>query len=263
MWEYDFMQNALMAGIIVASISAIISVFVILRRMVFATHALGHMSITGFALASIFGFSGILGQIILNVIAATTMGFLGDKVKKNDLVVGVILSFTLGLGAYFLFLYQNNYAGGVMSILFGNILAVSTAQIYILAAMAVAILITLLIMARPLLFSSVDPVIAKSKNVPMKLISIIFFVQVALTVSMACQIVGALLLFVLLVIPGAIALEIGDNIYKILLISVIVANISLVLALVIAYHFNLPVSFCLTTILSIIYFLVKLSKVLK
>lgn len=263
MWAYDFMQNALIAGIIVASISAIISVFVILRRMVFATHALGHMSITGFALASILGFSGIVGQITLNIIAAATMGLLGNKVKKNDLAVGVILSFTLGLGAYFLFLYQNNYAGGVMSILFGNILAVSKAQIHLLAILAIGILVVLLIIAKPLLFCSVDPVIAKSKNVPLQLISIIFFILLALTVSMACQIVGALLLFVLLVIPGAIALDMGDNIYKILFTSTVVANISFVLSLVIAYSYNLPVSFCLTTILSLIYFSVKLGRLIK
>lgn len=263
MWAYDFMQNALFAGIIVASISAIVSVFIVLRRMVFATHALGHMSITGFALASILGFPGMLGQLLLNLLAATVMGVLGDKIKKNDLIVGVILSFVLGFGAYFLFLYQNNYAGGVMSVLFGNILAVSNLQIHLLVYIAIFTLILLLIIARPLLFASIDPVIAESKNVPLRLISLLFFLLVALTVSMACQIVGALLLFVLLVIPGAIAIEIGDNIYKIIIISIITANVAMLLSLCIAYQYNLPVSFCLTMLLSGMYFLVKMKAYLK
>lgn len=263
MWAYDFMQHALIAGMIVASISAIISVFVVLRRMVFATHALGHMSITGFALASILGFSGMLGQVLLNLVAASIMGVLGDKIKKNDLAVGVILSFVLGLGAYFLFLYQNNYAGGVMSVLFGNILAVSNLQIHILSYIAIFTLMVLIVIARPLLFSSIDPVIAEAKNIPIRMISILFFLLVALTVSMACQIVGALLLFVLLVIPGAIAIEIGDNIYKIILTSIISANMAFALALCIAYYWNLPVSFCLTTILAIMYFMVKIKSILR
>lgn len=258
MWAYDFMQHALIAGMIVASISAIISVFIVLRRMVFATHALGHMSITGFALAAILGYSGILGQMVLNLVAAIVMGTLGDKIKKNDLVVGVILSFVLGLGAYLLFLYQDNYAGGVMNVLFGNILAVSSLQIRLLGYIAIFILITMIVIARPLLFSSIDPVIAAAKNVPIRVISIIFFVLVALTVSMACQIVGALLLFVLLVIPGAIAIELGDNIYKIIFISIISANLATVLALYLACQWNLPVSFCLTMLLSIMYFVAKI-----
>lgn len=263
MWAYDFMQHALIAGVLVASTSAIISVFVVLRRMVFATHALGHMSISGFALGAILGFSGMIGQMVLNLVAAIVMGTLGDKIKKNDLVVGVILSFVLGLGAYLLFLYQDNYAGGVMSVLFGNILAVSSFQLHLLAYIAIFILITMIIIARPLLFSSIDSVIAEAKNVPIRIISIIFFVLVALTVSMACQIVGALLLFVLLVIPGAIAIEIGDNIYKIVLISVVSANMATILALYFAYRWNLPVSFCLTMILSLMYFVVKIKSYLR
>jgi zinc/manganese transport system permease protein len=263
MWAYDFMQHALIAGVIVASISAIISVFIVLRRMVFATHALGHMSITGFALAAILGFSGIIGQILFNLGAAAMMGVLGDKIKKNDLAIGVVLSLVLGLGAYFLFLYQNNYAGGVMSILFGNILAVSSFQLYMLGYIAIFILILLIIIARPLFFSSIDPVIATAKNVPIRIINIIFFLLVALAVSMACQIVGALLLFVLLVIPGAIAVEMGDNIYKILFISIIAANITTVLSLYAAYQWNLPVSFCLTMLLSMIYFIVKIKSYLQ
>lgn len=263
MWAYDFMQHALLVGVIIATVSALISVFVVLRHMVFATHALGHMSITGFALASILSVPGILGQTILNLTAAIIMGTMGDKIKKNDLVTGVVLSFVLGLGVYFLFLYQNNYSGSVMSVLFGNILAVSMAQIYLSGIMAICILIGLIFIARPLYFLSIDPVVALAKNVPLKLINIVFFILVALSVSISCQIVGALLLFVLLVIPGAIALELSDNIYLTALISVIVANIALVLSLVIAYRFDIPVSFCITSILCTIYLTVKTKTYLK
>ena len=121
MWAYSFMQNALLAGLMVAVVCGVVSVFVILRRTGFAAHALGHMSLTGAAGAALLGFPSLLGQLLLNSLAAVVMGLLGDKVKKNDLAFGVVLTFVLGLGAYFLFLFQNNYAGSVMSILFGNI----------------------------------------------------------------------------------------------------------------------------------------------
>lgn len=254
MWGYDFMRHAIIAGLVIATICSIISVFVVLRKSIFATHALGHMSITGAAGAYLLGMPGIVGQLILNMIAAIVMGIMGDKIKKNDLVVGVVLSFVLGCGAYFLFLYQNNYAGGVMSILFGNILAVSVGQIKLLVIMAIITIVILCIIARPLLFASIDPTLAEAKNIPMKLISVIFFLTLAITVSMACQIVGALLVFVLLVIPGAIGIQWGDGIYKIMLISIVVANFAVITALTVAFYLNLPISFCIATILSAIYF---------
>ncbi|MBP9742537.1 MAG: metal ABC transporter permease [Burkholderiales bacterium] len=253
MWAYSFMQHALWSGLIIATVCGIMSVFIVLRRSAFAAHALGHMSITGAAAAALLGQSIIIGQLVLNLICALIMGVIGDKVKKNDLAVGVVLTFVLGCGAYFLFLFQNNYAGGVMSILFGNILAVSVSQIYILSGLSTIILAIIVVIARPLLFASIDPVIASSKNVPLRYLTIIFFMLLALTVSMACQIVGALLVFVMLVIPGAIGIQWGGSIYKIILISIIAANSSVILALIIAYNFNLPVSFCITTILSLGY----------
>lgn len=255
MWEYSFMQNALMSGLIVATICGIISVFVILRRTAFAAHALGHMSLTGAAGAVIIGVSAMSGQLVLNLICAAIMGLMGDKIKKNDLAVGVVLTFVLGCGAYFLFLFQNNYAGGVMSILFGNLLAVSDEQIHTLWILAAIIIATLIVFARPLLFASIDPTIASSKNVPLQFLSVLFFILLALTVSMACQVVGALLVFVMLIIPGAIGIQWGNSIYKIIIVSIIVANLAIVLALYISYYFNLPTSFCITMLLSIGYFI--------
>lgn len=253
MWAYDFMQNALLSGLIIATICGIVSVFVVLRRTAFAAHALSHMSLTGAALGMLLGFSAILGQLAVNLIAALAMGLLGDKIKKNDLAIGVVLTFVLGLGAYFLFLFQNNYSGSVLSILFGNILAVSKEQIYLLLILSIGILLVLLICARPLLFASIDPTLAQAKNVPTRSLSILFFIILAVTVSMACQIVGALLIFVLLIIPGAIAGLWCDGFYKSIILSVIIANLSVVLSLVAAYQFNLPNSFCLTTLMSLIY----------
>ena len=255
MWAYDFMQHALISGLIIATVCGVVSVFVVLRRSAFAAHALGHMSLTGAAGAALIGVSAITGQLILNILCAVVMGLMGEKVKKNDLAVGVVLTFILGLGAYFLFLFQNNYAGSVMNILFGNILAVSGEQIKILLLLALIIITTLVVFARQLIFASIDPVLAESKNVAVKFLAVLFFVLLALTVSMACQIVGALLVFVLLIIPGAIGMQWADSIYKIILISVIVANLTIIVALYIAYYLNLPASFCITMILSFAYFL--------
>jgi len=254
MWAYSFMQNALIAGLIVSTVCGVVSVFVILRRTGFAAHALGHMSLTGASGAVLLGMSSILGQLLLNGIAAIVMGLMGDKVKKNDLAIGVVLTFVLGLGAYFLFLFQNNYAGSVMSILFGNIFAVSYSQIYQLSGLAVLVLAVMLVISRPLIFASIDPSVAESKNVKVRMLSVIFFLVLAVTVSMACQVVGALLVFVLLIIPGAIGVQWGESILGITGISILVANLALVGSLYLSYYFDLPVSFCLTMLLSVSFF---------
>lgn len=262
MWGYDFMQHALIAGLIVSTICAVVSVFVVLRRSAFAAHALSHMSLTGAAGAMLVGVSAITGQLIINITAAIIMGLLGDKVKKNDLIIGVVLTFVLGLGAYFLFLFQNNYAGNVMNILFGNILSVSISQIYQLLFLSFIVVIIYLICARPLLFMSVDPTLAIAKNLPIRVLSIVFFISIAITVSMACQIVGALLVFSLLVIPGAIADQWCDRFYASIGLSVIVANISLIIALYLAYQFNLPVSVCITSFMSFMYLIGLIRKLI-
>ena len=255
MWAYSFMQNALLAGLMVAVVCGVVSVFVILRRTGFAAHALGHMSLTGAAGAALLGFPSLLGQLLLNSLAAVVMGLLGDKVKKNDLAVGVVLTFVLGLGAYFLFLFQNNYAGSVMSILFGNIFAVSSSQLWGLLGLGLSVLVVLMIISRPLIFASIDPVVAASRNVPLRLLSVIFFLILAVTVSMACQVVGVLLVFVLLIIPGAIGMQWGESIYGIVALSVMSAVAAVVVALYISYQFDLPASFCITMLLCAGYFI--------
>jgi zinc/manganese transport system permease protein len=253
MWEYEFMHNAFIASSIIATICGIISVFVVIRRTAFASHALSHTSLTGAAAASLVHLSPLSGELIVNILAASFMGLISPHIKKADLTIGVVLSFFLGLGVYFLFLFQNNYSGSVMSILFGNILVVSVIQIHELLFLGAIIVVVLLFILRSLLFASLDPTIALSQKIPLSKLNIIFFILLAITVSMACQIVGALLVFILLVIPGAIANDWCDGIYSSILLSVISANCATFFALVLAYKFDVPVSFCLSMLMTLFY----------
>ncbi|WP_116963414.1 metal ABC transporter permease [Fastidiosibacter lacustris] len=247
------MQNAFIAGTLIAIICGIVSFFVVLRKAAFAAHGLGHISLTGASGAVLIGVSAMNGQLIANMIAAIFMGFMGDKIKKNDLAIGIVLTFFLGLGAYFLYLYQTGYSGSIMSILFGNILTVSYRQIIILLIMAIIIICALSIVARSLFFCSIDPIIAQSKNIPSRLLSMIFFIILALTVTMACQIVGALLVFTLLIGPAASAFQWSDGFYKSMLLSIMISLISVWGALCLAFYVNLPASFCITMIICLIY----------
>lgn len=251
--SYSFMQHAFIAGTLIAIICGMASFFVVLRKAAFAAHSLGHISLTGASGAVLIGASAMSGQLIVNIIAANIMGLLGDKVKKNDLAVGIVSTFFLGLGAYFLYLYQSGYSGSIMSILFGNILMVSSTQIMVLLSIACIIIVILASVARALFFSSIDPMIAVARNIPSRLLTIVFSIVLALTITMACQIVGVLLIFALLVGPGASAFLLSDGFYKIMLLSIVISLISVWSALCLAFYANLPVSYCITMIICLIY----------
>ncbi|MFC4892859.1 metal ABC transporter permease [Pseudofrancisella aestuarii] len=252
-FSYTFMQYAFIAGTIIAFICGIISFFVIIRRLSFASHALGHISLTGAAGAVLINISAMTGQLFINLIAGLLMGAFGDKIKKNDIAIGIVLTFFLGLGTYFLFLYQTGYSGSVMSILVGNILTVTLEQIYILLGLAIFTIILLISIARPLFISSLDPVFAESKNIPNKFLSILLFVAIAITVSMACQVVGILLVFSLLIGPAAIATQWVDGFYKPIILSTIISIISVWSAIIAAYYIDVPISFFITSIICGLY----------
>ncbi|ADA77893.1 ABC 3 transport family protein [Francisella tularensis] len=253
MFSYTFMLYAFIAGTIIAIICGIISFFVIIRRLSFASHALGHISLTGASGAVLLNLSAMSGQLAINLIAGLLMGAFGDKIKKNDIAIGIVLTFFLGLGTYFLFLYQSGYSGSVMSILVGDILTVSLEQIYILIGLAIFTIVLLIIIARPLFISSIDPIFAESKKVSNKLLSILLFICIAITVSMACQVVGILLVFSLLIGPAAIATQWVDGFYKPIALSTLISVLTVWSGIVAAYYIDVPISFFITTIICILY----------
>ncbi|MFZ9035499.1 MAG: metal ABC transporter permease [Francisellaceae bacterium] len=253
MLSYEFMRIAFLGGSIIAIICGIVSYFVIIRQSAFAAHGLAHISLTGAAGGVLIGISALSGQLIVNIIAAVIMGLLGDKIKKNDLAVGLVLTFFLGLGAYFLYLYQSGYSGSIMSILFGNILTISSTQITTLLILAIIIVATLALIARMLFFSALDPILADASGLPKRLISIVFFIVLALTVSMACQIAGVLLVFALLIGPAAIANQWTQGFYSTIVISIIVSTITVWLSLTAAFYLDLPASFCITMLICLFY----------
>ncbi|MED7788511.1 metal ABC transporter permease [Francisella sp. 19X1-34] len=262
-FNYTFMIYAFVAGTIIAIICGIISFFVIIRRLSFASHALGHISLTGASGAVLLNLSAMTGQLFINLIAGVLMGAFGDRIKKNDIAIGIVLTFFLGLGTYFLFLYQSGYSGSVMSILVGDILTVTLEQIYILFGLAIFTITILVTIARPLFISSIDPVFAESKKVSNKLLSILLFVCIAITVSMACQVVGILLVFSLLIGPAAISTQWVDGFYKPIALSTIISVFTVWSGIIAAYYIDVPISFFITTIICCLYLISIIKNKLK
>src|SRR5208282_1124348 len=156
MLEYDFMRNAFAAAGVAAVVSGLVGYFLVLRGQTFAGHALSHVGFAGATGAGLIGLSPLWGLVGFTLIAGMGMGVLGERLSGRDVAIGVILSFSLGLGMLFLHFYTA-YAAQATALLFGNVLGVDTATLWSLFALAVVSLGALAIIARPLLFASLQP----------------------------------------------------------------------------------------------------------
>ncbi len=257
LFRYDFMRNAFIAGTIASIVSAAIGYFVVLRSQNFAGHALSHVGFAGAAGAGLIGLSASTGQLMLTLLAAIGMGSLGERASKSDVAIGVILAFSLGLGVLFLYLYSH-YAGQAMSILFGDLLGISNKLIHHMLIYAVISLIGLMCIARPLLFASLEPELAEAKGVSLHLISVLFFILVAIAVTEASQIVGILLVFTLLVGPAASALCCTRTFWSGILLSILLGILIVWVGIIFAYFTNWPVSFWISALSLCVYLSIRI-----
>jgi zinc/manganese transport system permease protein len=254
MLDYDFMQNAFAAAGIAAVVSGLVGYFLVLRGQTFAGHALGHIGFAGATGAVLIGIAPIWGLVSLTVAAGVAMGLLGERISGRDVAIGVVLALALGFGLLFLH-YYTAFATQATALLFGNVLAVDRSTIATLLALAVVTLAGLAVIMRPLIFASLQPELAEAKGVPLNLVSIAFLVIVALAVSESAQIVGILLVFALMVGPPATAQRLVTGLWGGVALSAVLALAEAWLGLVIAYHTDWPVSFCIATLSALGYFL--------
>jgi zinc/manganese transport system permease protein len=259
MWHYDFMRHAFEAGTIVAIVAGIVGYFVVIRRLSFAAHALSHAGFTGAAGAVLIGMSPIIGLLAFTMAGAFLMAALGRKAGSRDVQVGTVLSFMLGIGVLFISLYKG-YATEAYSLLFGEILGISQNDVAITLVAGLVILISLAVLYRPLLFSSLDEDVAEAKGLPVFAIGIIFMLIIAVATSIAVQIIGVLLIFTLMVTPAAIAERLARTPVQGMAISVSVALLATWIGLVLAFYIPYPVSFFITSIVFVLYGLTRLFK---
>ena len=257
-FQYPFMQHAFEAGTIVAIIAGVIGYFVVLRRSSFAAHALSHIGFAGAAGAIVLSVSPVFGLLLFTIIGGIAMVGLGVRGNKMDVQIGVVLAFMLGLGLLFISLYRGGSTVSLtISILFGQVLGVSSYDVTLTLIAGLIILAAISIIYRPLLFASLDEDVAEARGVPLLLLGMIFIILVAVTTSIAVQVVGVLLIFSLTVTPAAIGQQLAKRPWKAMMIAVSVALFATWIGLFLAFYEPYPVSFFITTIVFGIYILVR------
>ncbi len=256
--HYTFIQNALLAGSCVAVVAAVTGYFMIVRGLTFAGHALPNIGFAGAAGAVLLGIDPVIGLFAFTIGAGIGIGLLGKQVNERDTSIGIIMTFALGLGILFLSLYAG-YAERVYSILFGQIVGISQVDVVITAIASCITLAMLLALFRPLLFSSFDPEVAEARGVPVRLLAILFLILIAITVSLAVQVVGALLVFTLLVGPAATATRIVQRPLWAILSAILLGLCYTWFGIDLAAHGAYwPVSFYIATISFVVYLPVRL-----
>jgi zinc/manganese transport system permease protein len=258
MLSYEFMRNAFLAGAVVSVVAGIVGYFVILRRTAFAAHALSHVGFAGAAGAVVLSVNPVWGLLVFCLGGAAVMGALGQRIRERDTVIGIVLSFMLGLGVLFIALY-NGYSTEAYSILFGEILGISTGDVVLTVAIGVVAVAAIGAMYRPLLFASIDEEVAVARRVPVRVLSVAFLLTLGLAVAVAVQVVGVLLIFSLLVTPAAVADRLTTRPAAAIAVSVVVALACTWLGLVIGYYFSYPVSFFITSLAFFAYAVTRLS----
>jgi zinc/manganese transport system permease protein len=240
MLAHEFMRNAFLAGTFVALACGLVGYFVVLRSQVFAGDALSHVAFTGALAAAAAGIDVRLGLFVATLGVAAGMGMLGRRARPDDVVIGSVFAWVLGLGALFLSIFIAGSSGSdgttAVRVLFGSILGLSAGEALLAAAIAVAACLALLALARPLLLSSLDPEVARGLGVPVRALGVAFLVVLGAVAAEATQAVGALLLLGLLAAPGGAARLLTDRPWHGLALSGAIAVGSMWAGLVLSYE---------------------------
>jgi zinc/manganese transport system permease protein len=255
--DYDFVQNALIAGTAAAILGAIVGYFVVVRNIGFAAHALAHIGFAGAAGAALLGLSPLEGMLLLTVGSGVFMGAAGERVHRSDMAIGMVLSGALGLGTLFLSLYSG-FAGQAIAILFGDIFGVSQQEILEMVVLALISLGALAIFSRRLLFASTQPRLAEARGLSLRSIAIAFMVVLAVSVTLASQIVGVLLVFTLVIAPAGISLRFCRSFWSGLIASIVLGVAGVWAGILLACLTDRPPAFWITALFFGLYAIVEI-----
>ena len=231
-------HTALLVGAVVAITSAVVGVFTVTRGQSFAGHSLGDIAVTGGSGAFLIGVSQFWGYLAFGAGAAAFMEMIGVQRRRGrDVATGVVLGGALGLAALFLYLgtQQSATTGASFTILFGSLFVLTSSTIPALIASALIALVTVIVLARVLLLSSLSPDIAAARGVNVRLIGAAFLMALAISVALSAVIIGAVLSTALLVGPAATALKIARGPVRAMVTASVIGVAATWVGVVLAY----------------------------
>jgi manganese/iron transport system permease protein len=239
-FAYPFMLRALGAALIVGITCPILGTYIVLRGMAFFGDALAHIILPGVVIAFLLGWPLGVGALIVGVSAALLIGFISKRTKiREDAAIGVVFAGAFALGIALLSL-QRNYAVDLTHILFGNLLGVSTADLWIAGILGGIVILTIFAFYKEFLVLSFDPVLAGTLRLPVSFLQNLLLVLLAIVIVVSIQAVGVALVLAMLVTPASAAYLLTKRLPTMMLISAIIGSFSALAGLYTSYFFNLP-----------------------
>lgn len=224
MWDvlqYDFMRNALIAGLLASLACGVIGTYVVTKRIVFLSGGISHMSFGGIGMGYFFGFSPVLGALLFALASAFGIGLARHRTRlPEDTSIGVMWAVGMALGIVLVGLTPG-YAPDLMSYLFGSILAVPTEDLVIMAVLDFAILAVVFLFYKEFLMVSFDEEYAKVSGVKVSLFYALLLALIALTIVILIRVVGIILIIALLAIPASIAKQFTYNLRNMMFIAIL------------------------------------------
>lgn len=252
-WELlPLVSDSLLAAAILALVAGMIGPLVQARDGAFAVHGTSEISFAGASAALFFGVSVSTGALVGALVAAVLMATMSANRRATNALIGVLLPFCLGFGVLFLSLFKGR-SSNKFGLLTGQIVSVDRNQLLAFTLVGAVVLVVALVFWRPLFFSAIDPVVARSRGVNVGAMNLLFMVLLALVTALSVQMVGALLVLSLLITPAAAAVRVSANPWVVHALSVVFAFIAAEGGILLSLGPGLPISPYITSISFAIY----------
>jgi ABC-type Mn2+/Zn2+ transport system permease subunit len=236
---YGFMQRGMLAAVIVGVVCAVIGCYVVLRGMAFIGDALSHAILPGVAISYLLGSNLLVGALVAAVVVALGIGLFSRRgVVKEDTAIGILFAAALALGVALISSIRT-YAVDLSHILFGNILGVSPSDLLLIAILSIIVLSTILVLYRPFLVISFDPVLASTLRMPAELLRNLMLILLAITVVVSLQTVGISLVAAMLITPAASAYLLARRLPSMMALAALIGALSSILGLYFSYYLNI------------------------
>ena len=237
-FHFAFMQRAFVAALVVGTLCSVIGTYVVLRKLSFIGDGLAHASFAGIVVAYLRGFDYYVGAAIVAVLTALGIGYVNRRARVSlDTAIGVLFTGAFALGV-FLMSRLPNYNVDLQSFLFGNILAVSRGDLYLILMLAFVVCVALVLLYRPLLYTSFDPIVAQASGIRAGFVEYALLVLLALTIIISLEAVGIVLVAALLVTPPAAAYQLTRRFTRMLALSACIGASCAVAGLYASYYLH-------------------------
>lgn len=251
-FEFSFLQRALITSIVIGMICGVIGCFIVLRSLALMGDAISHAVLPGVAISYMMGINFFYGAVVFGVLAALGIGFVNQNSKiKSDSSIGIVFSSFLALGVLLITKAQSSI--DLTEILFGNVLTVKPEDRTITFIVVAIVLIVIIVFYKEFLLSSFDPTMAAASGLPVKFIHYTLMVLLTLVTVASLQTVGVILVVSLLITPASTAYVLTKRLSTMILTSALIGMVSSVIGLFFSVTFNLPSGVVIVLVLTIIF----------